>query len=377
MIQTMNRPTPYAVSVDSLSPHEWDALMPTFGDAHLYQAGAYGTVRFGRQRLSHLVLSRNGHLLAATQVRVFRLPGLKGGLAQVRHGPLHWTDNHASPREVLHWSLAALREEYVERRGMLLRIVPSPFMVAEGYFDEVLHEEGYRPARKAGRTDSTIFMDLRQSEEALLANTKPRWRRYLRNAQKNGIEVVSGTSDELLSIFDDFFGQLVARKGFVEFMAIDSLRDIQHGLPDDLKLRVFVGSHEGKPVSAVVYVAMGKTAMYIHGATADDAMHLRVSYLLHWEAVRWARSRGCELLDLNGVHKASSQGVYQFKSGLAGDGEPVRYFPEYECCRNPLSFAAVHAGEWLRFGSMKARMLGAKVRHSLARKQPETAERHP
>lgn len=372
MIQTKSRYGPYAISVDSLSPREWDALLPTFGDAHLYQTGAYGSVRFGPQRLSHLILSRDGRPAAAAQVRVFRLPGLKGGLAQVKHGPMHWTDGRDSPLQVLRQSLAALREEYVERRSMMLRIVPSPYMVAQGHFEQALREEGYVPARKVGRTDTTILMDLRQSESALLANMKDRWRRYLKNAWKNGLEVVSGTSDEFLDVFMGFFEQLLARKGFIELMAIDSLREIQHGLPDNLKMRVFIAYHQGRPVSAVIYVAQGKTAMYIHGATADDALRLRASYLLHWEAIRWARGRGCELLDLNGVHKESSLGVYQFKSGLAGDGEQVRRFPEYECCRNPLSFAAVHGGEWLRHGSRQLRVLCARVRHGLARKSSET-----
>jgi lipid II:glycine glycyltransferase (peptidoglycan interpeptide bridge formation enzyme) len=79
-------------------------------------------------------------------------------------------------------------------------------------------------------------------------------------------------------------------------------------------------------------VALGDTACYLYGASADEGRELMPSYLLQWEAMVWARERGSRAYDLWGVPDEDEStleaefaqrgdglwGVYRFKRGFGG-----------------------------------------------------------
>ncbi len=78
--------------------------------------------------------------------------------------------------------------------------------------------------------------------------------------------------------------------------------------------------------------ANGKRAWYFYGASANEHRERMPTYLLQWEAMRWARSLGCTLYDMWGVpdedeetleanfttRSAGLWGVYRFKRGFGG-----------------------------------------------------------
>jgi lipid II:glycine glycyltransferase (peptidoglycan interpeptide bridge formation enzyme) len=80
--------------------------------------------------------------------------------------------------------------------------------------------------------------------------------------------------------------------------------------------------------------ALGRTAWYLYGASSDRHRHLMPNHLLQWEAIQWARARGCTTYDLWGIPDEVGQalargkepegsegglwGVYRFKRGFGG-----------------------------------------------------------
>jgi peptidoglycan pentaglycine glycine transferase (the first glycine) len=76
----------------------------------------------------------------------------------------------------------------------------------------------------------------------------------------------------------------------------------------------------------------GERAWYFYGASNNEQRNLMPTYLVQWEAMRWARQRGCKEYDLWGVPDADLQrleaefktrsdglwGVYRFKRGFGG-----------------------------------------------------------
>ena len=117
----------YQVEVDKVAPAEWDDLLGRFADANLYQTWAYGAVSWGEKQLSHLVLRQGDEIVAAAQLRLVRIPLLNKGVAYLRWGPLWRLKGNESDLLILTEMTQAVRREYVERRGLLLRILPNVF----------------------------------------------------------------------------------------------------------------------------------------------------------------------------------------------------------------------------------------------------------
>ncbi len=96
---------------------------------------------------------------------------------------------------------------------------------------------------------------------------------------------------------------------------------------------LLVAEFEGRPLAALMVFAHGPRAWYLYGASTDDERNRMPTYLLQWEAMRWARRRGCRSYDLWGVPDAEREtleaqfetrgdglwGVYRFKRGFGGE----------------------------------------------------------
>ena len=83
----------------------------------------------------------------------------------------------------------------------------------------------------------------------------------------------------------------------------------------------------------IVFV-FGRTATYLWGASsdADEARKLNPNQLLHWTAMQWAKSRGCETYDTFGIpdhdvdvleaeygrQTGGMWSLYRFKRGFGG-----------------------------------------------------------
>jgi len=90
--------------------------------------------------------------------------------------------------------------------------------------------------------------------------------------------------------------------------------------------------HE-KPIASLMAFAQGRRAWYFYGASDDNERNRMPTYLLQWEAMRWAARQGCSEYDLWGVPDFEEDaleenfmersdglwGVYRFKRGFGGE----------------------------------------------------------
>ncbi len=325
----------------------WCESLEQFDDANIYQTWSYDEVRGGRENISHLLLRKNGDIVAVAQARIMKLPVIRAGIAYVRWGPL-WRRRGEADAETFRQAIRALRNEYACRRGLVLRLYPTLFNDDCPCLASILSEEGFTSLGQE-KPDRTLLLDLKRPLEDLRKSLRPHWHRYLKVAEKNGLEIVEGPEVKLFETFIKMYREMVDRKAFVEPNDINEFRLMQGRLPERFKMKVLLCMADGKPCAGIVCSAMGTTAVYLFGATSNSGLKQRGSYLLHWKFIEWLKHSGFSTYDLHGINPLTNPGTYKFKSDLCGDnGRDVYFAGRFDSCTNVLSYSCVAGGDKLR-----------------------------
>ena len=109
-----------------------------------------------------------------------------------------------------------------------------------------------------------------------------------------------------------------------------------------------MAEHEGVPAAGIVGTAFGDTGIYLFGATSDQGMKSKGSYLLQWTMIKWLKENGIRYYNLGGINPEKNPGVYHFKQGFSG--EDVLYMSPLVSCSSVLSKAFMKAGKMARGG---------------------------
>ena len=192
----------------------------------------------------------------------------------------------------------------------------------------------------------TLINALDQSEEILWKQISEAYRKDIRRAVKNGVQIRSGPEylrDAYIIIAETLTRSGMKFKRFAEFEALVA------SLGPNAK--VFVAIHEGLTQAALLSPFSGHSAYKLYGGTIPNptkgAMHL-----LHWEAIREFRRIGVKRFNFSGVRinpeKGSKQeGILNFK--LRFGGQLVQgYLWKYPLC--PVHFAAYNGAARLLHG---------------------------
>jgi len=338
----------YASEVDTVDERTWCHMLRQFDDAIICQTWSYDAVRCVREKISHLVLKEGGEIAAIAQCRIVKPPIIDAGIAYVRWGPLWRRRGIGAPVGTFRQAIRALRNEYACKRGLVVRVYPLLFDDGSSDFVSILREEGFSWLGKE-RRERTLLIDLSRPIEELRASLRPHWRRQLKSAERNGLEILEGSGDELFEMFTEIYRETVSRKGFLRPDDFGDFRSIQARLPDELKMRIML-CRSGQDVCAgLVCSAIGSTGIYLFGATSNSGLKSRGSYLLHWKLVEWLKHNRFAVYDLNGINPVTNPGTYRFKNDMCGEhGRDVAFFGRFESSANALSSSFVACGETLR-----------------------------
>ncbi len=312
-------PPGYQVEVDRANSAEWAAMLDLFEDANIYQTWSYGAVRWGREHLSHMVVRKDGEVLAIAQLRIIRPTKIRFGIAYLRWAPLWDRRGRQTDSETAVYMAQALEEEYAQKRGLLLRVLPNAF-VGSGrarLFQAAFMR--YRSESAAqGNTYRTSILDLTPPLEELRGRLDKKWRNALSRSEKNGLEIVEGDGIEGYRIFSRMYREMLKRKGFETTVSIEEFGQIQEDLPKRHRMHTMICLQAGAPVAGIVSSAMGDSAIYLLGATSDSGLTAKGAYLLQWTWIRRLKEKGFKWYDLGGIDSERNPGVYHFKSGLSG-----------------------------------------------------------
>jgi lipid II:glycine glycyltransferase (peptidoglycan interpeptide bridge formation enzyme) len=327
----------YDVQVDGIDRAQWDALIESFDDASIYQTWAYEEERSSTAHMSHVVLRKDGSAVAAAQLRIVKLFGLPLGIAYSRWGPMWCCAGVPTQLEHLRAMLQALRNEYVGRRGLALRLLPLAFEDQRDSVEPILKATQFEHLPNEPR-QRTLLLSLQQPLDALRRNLDQKWRNGLNRAEKNGLTLHAGSDEALFDTFLGIYRQMHERKSFQETSDVTEFLRTQRRLPPRAQLRVALAYQGNTPVAGLVCSLVGDTGIYLYGATGDAGLSSKASYLLQWNTIEWLHERGARWYNLHGINPATNPGTYHFKAGLAGRaGIDQHYLGTYQATPHALS----------------------------------------
>ena len=193
----------------------------------------------------------------------------------------------------------------------------------------IIPHSAFRISKHNIQPPRTIIIDIRGSEDEILAKMKQKARYNIRLAEKKGVTVRAWDDIEA------FHKMMLVTGGRDEF-GIHSLEYYKRAYellqPKGLG-EILVAEYEGKPLAALFVARNGHRAYYLYGASTDEERNRMPTYLLQSEAMKWAKARGCEEYDLWGVPDEDEEmletdfqtrhdglwGIYRFKRGFGGE----------------------------------------------------------
>jgi peptidoglycan pentaglycine glycine transferase (the first glycine) len=297
-----------------ISLSDWNKFLQNHPNAHILQTGEWGELKsaFGWEAI-HVV---NGNIGAQILFRklplgftIAYIPKLAFSDTQLAAGKEFWNE------------VDLICKRY---HAIFLKIEPDAWDS-----DSMLHPPSSIISKHNIQPPRTIVVDIRGSEEDILAHMKQKCRYNIRLAEKKGVTVRA---------WDDIegFHQMMLVTGGRDNFGVHSLdyyrRAYELFHPTGM-CELLVAEFENKPLAALMVFARGKRAWYIYGASNDEERNRMPTYLLQWEAMRWSKARSCEEYDLWGVPDEDEAtleaqfenrqdglwGVYRFKRGFGGE----------------------------------------------------------
>lgn len=339
------------------SASQWNAALAALPAAHVLQSWEWGEFKrsVGWQPERLLFGQADGGVVAAAsaQLRALPLPGWT--IAYVPKGPaMDYQDDE------LVTTVAQALAEYTRRtRAVFLTIDPDVESPAPGVA-AALAGAGFRPAETQVQMRNTLVVDLRGTEAQVLERMHHTWRRHIRNAMRRGVVVRKGDGPADLNAFYELYRLTSQRQRFI-IRPKAYYRDALEALAGGRYAQLLLADVEGSPVAGLVAYRFARRAWYFYGAWSGEHSNRAPNHILQWEAMRWARSHGCDYYDLWGAPEALDQdhplwgasvsdllkmstppgpdpmwGVYQFKRGFGA--RPVRWLGAWEYVASPRLF---------------------------------------
>lgn len=181
---------------------------------------------------------------------------------------------------------------------------------------------------------ATRVLDISGAEEEIMAQMKSKTRYNIRLAEKKGVKIRETNDAEVLC---DLLAKTASRdKGYAPHPK-EYYQKLMSLLESKGLARIFVAEFEGRPLAAILVSFYGEVGTYLHGGFDESQRNLMAPYLCQWEAIKYAKERGCQYYDFWGVcetddPKDSWAGISRFKEGFGG--EKIVFAGDYDLVLN-------------------------------------------
>ena len=165
---------------------------------------------------------------------------------------------------------------------------------------------------------SNVSISLKDGFESAWDGAKPQTKRDARRAERDGVVVQEGSSDEALEAFHDLYLETMMRNGAADFyfFNLDDMRRLRDALAGDFA--VFTADAGGEVVAADVVLCGVHHAYFFLSGSSERGRRSRANALLRRMEVAWLAERGLQEFLLGGG-MSESDSLFRSKAVYAPD----------------------------------------------------------
>jgi len=270
-------------------------------------------------------------LVVGYQLTVHRLPKLPYTIIYFPKGPM--------PDKIM---LDTLKKVGQEKKAIFVKLEPNVGSVysnkTEGRreVEKFLLNNGCRPGRPLF-TRFTFQLDLKKSEEEILARMKPKTRYNIRLAKRYGVEVVEDNSLEAFESYLKLLLETTRRQRFYAHTPYYHRLLWETLSPTDI-YHLFLAKYQGQVLAAFIFFTFNNVLYYPYGASTRTHKEVMASYALFWEAIKFGKQKGCRVFDMWGTPGPDPNprdpwfGFHRFKEGFGP--QIIEYLGTYDLVLN-------------------------------------------
>lgn len=193
-----------------------------------------------------------------------------------------------------------------------------------------------------------VVIDLKNTNEELLNSFKPKHRYNIKVAQKHGLNFSIDDTTDSFNKFLDLYAETEKRQKYT-----GRSRAYLKAVWESFKGKVYIAqvSKDSEVLVTWFLICHESSIYYAYGGSSDKFQNTMPSFLMVWEIIKWAKSKGYEYLDMMGItdptlKKNRESGFTRFKLGWSN--EYVKYADSFEIVINPMLYKLYKIVQFLR-----------------------------
>ena len=204
----------------------------------------------------------------------------------------------------------------------------------------LMQELGLKKAPMYLSVEYAGILNLGKSEEEILAGASQGFRRKLRKAEKNNIEIVANAEKWAIEEFCKLEKKHAERQKYVAFSSSFLTKQFE-AFAKNNEVLIYTAKKDGEILAQNFMIFYGAEASYHYGVSSEAGTRISAAPLLHMAAMDEARRRGCTRYNLWGIVGLEEKshrfyGVSEFKRSFGC--EELKYTPAHDIVLSPAKY---------------------------------------
>ena len=318
---------------EAIGKAEWDGFVAARPEANFLQSWDFYEFHQARgKKIVRRLIYEDDEIVGAYAGVVETAK--RGRYLAIAGGPIiDWQD-----KKVVQAIFSDIKEVGRSEKCVFVRVRPQLPLSEKSL--RLMAELGLKRAPMYLSVEYAGILDLTKSEEEILAHASQGFRRKLRKAEKNAIEITAETSDAAILEFCKLEKLHAERQKYVAFTA-DFLKKQFEAFRKGNEVLIYTARKDGEVLAQNFMIFYGAEASYHYGVSSELGTKYSAAPLLHMEAMREAKKRGCTRYNLWGIVGLEEKshrfyGVSEFKRSFGC--EELKYTPAHDLILQPLAY---------------------------------------